>query len=266
LKLYKQTNDALLQQTKELQSARKELETANTELHQINKTKDKFFSIIAHDLKSPFNSMLGISNLLNKNYNQLENTERKEYIEIIDVNIQNTYKLLENLLVWSNSQRGSIKFNPEEENLYLLSKEIINLMQLAAESKSIKLINEIPQELFIYADKYMLSTIIRNLLSNAVKFTNRNGKVIIKAKKDNFGTIEISVIDNGVGISGETQSQIFDVSQTKSTNGTANEVGSGLGLFLCKDFVEKHGGTISVESKVDEGSKFIFSIPPKENK
>ena len=169
--------------------------------------------------------------------------------------------------MWSSSQRGVIVFNPEEINLYLLFVETIALLKQSADDKSIKLINQAPEDVNIIADKQMLSTIIRNLLSNAIKFTPKDGEIKISARlisdKNKHTAAEITISDNGVGIPSKTQSKLFDVGQDISTKGTDNETGTGLGLVLCKEFVEKHGGEIWVESKIGEGSTFYFTIPNK---
>ena len=263
LKLYKQANITLEKQKEEIRITGEKLEIANNELKEINKTKDKFFSIIAHDLRSPFNSMLGFSGMLDEHYDELNKEEQKEYIGIINGSIHSTFKLLENLLAWSNSQRGTINFNPEEINLFLLSVEIIELIQISAEKKSINIKSEIPKHIVIQADRYMFSTVLRNLLSNAIKFTPRNGEIIVKAQENKNGFIQVSVKDNGMGISKEVQSQLFDFSNNTSTKGTDNETGTGLGLILCEEFVVKHGGKIWVESEIDKGSTFYFTIPDK---
>lgn len=243
-------------------TAKKKIEQA---LKESNKAKDKFFSIIAHDLKSPFNSMLGFSNILASDYDNYNAEERKHFIEIIHKGLQNTYKLLENLLLWSRTQQGTIKFHPEKENLYLLSKETIELLKLSCNRKSINIKNEIPTNIFVEADKYMLATIIRNLISNAIKFTPRNGEIIISAQKiideNDMKFAEITVEDNGLGISETMKTKLFNISESMSTLGTENEKGTGLGLILCKEFTEKHGGSINVESEVSKGSKFTFTIP-----
>ena len=230
-----------------------------------NKTKDKFFSIIAHDLKNPFNAMLGFSNELNENFDKYDKEEQKEFLGIIHKSIKNTYKLLDNLLLWSRSQKGDIVFNPERINLYLLANESNELLSQSAENKTIKIINQIPKNIYVDADKDMLSTIIRNLLSNAVKFTPKGGEITIKAHliiiKNNQAFTEITIEDNGVGISKEIQLKLFDISENASTQGTEDEKGTGLGLILCKEFVEKHSGKIWIESEIGKGSRFIFTIP-----
>lgn len=261
LDIYEKANNRLFKQKKELLSARKELEIKNKELIDISNTKDKFLSIIAHDLRGSFNSMLGFSNLLNENYDDLGKEEQKEYLDIIYKNINNTHKLLENLLIWSSSQKGNITFNPDKENLFLLSSEIVELMQFSANNKSIEIKLDIPKQITVNADKYMFSTILRNLLSNAVKFTPKGGEIVVKAREQGGDFVQIIVEDNGVGIPQDIQLKLFDISRSNTSRGTENESGTGLGLFLCKEFVEKHGGEISVESKSGKGSSFIYTIP-----
>ena len=229
-------------------------------LKEANDTKDKFFNIIAHDLRSPFNSMLGFSKMLDDKFEKYDTEKKKKFINIINQGLQGTYKLLENLLTWSRSQRGTIDFNPEKLNLHLLAEETSGLLHQSTESKSINLKNKIADNIYVNADKDMLSTIIRNLISNAIKFTQKGGDISIDAKsKQQF--IEITVKDNGIGIPKEIQSKLFDIGENTSTQGTENESGTGLGLILCKEFVEKHGGKIWVESEVGKGSDFKFTIP-----
>ena len=237
----------------------------NLELKDLNNTKDKLFSIIAHDLKSPFNSIIGFSELLSNNFENFNDTQKKKYLKIIHKGISNTYKLLENLLLWTQTQRGKLVFNPEKINLYLLTNDSIKLMSLVASNKSITIKNLIPESLSLKADETMLSTILRNLISNAIKFTPNGGTIEIDSrltpKNDTQNYIEISVKDSGVGIPKELKSQIFNIANNTIRPGTDNEKGTGLGLILCKEFVEKHGGKIWVEENTDKGSVFTFSLP-----
>ncbi len=234
-------------------------------IKKLNATKDKFFSIIAHDLMSPFNSMLGFSDLLIEDFESYQIQTQKEYIGIINQSIKNTYKLLENLLTWSRLQKDIIDFNPEKINLLLIFKETCELLKQSAENKSIKLTNNISENIFINADKNMISTVLRNIITNAIKFTPKGGKIWIDAKnKQQF--IEITTQDSGVGISKEKQSELFKIDQNTSTQGTERETGTGLGLILCKEFTEKHGGKIWVESEEGKGSTFIFTIPKTANR
>ena len=254
------------------------IKESEARLRESNKTKDKFFSILAHDLISPFNTMLGFSKLLVANFEKYDLQKQKKFLGIINYDLQNTYKLLENLLLWSRAQRGVVEFNPEKANLYLLSVESLNLLKQFAENKAITLINNITEDINIKVDKNMLLTIMRNLISNAIKFTPQKGIVeigcrVLSAKTDGrlsqqLGnnllpqqSIQIYVKDNGIGIPKEKQAQLFEISENTSTKGTEGESGTGLGLILCKEFVEKHGGKIWVESDVGKGSEFIFTLP-----
>jgi len=249
----------------DIKNAEINLKEKEGKLRESNKTKDKFFSIIAHDLRSPFNSMLGFTELLNEGFNDYSDEQKRKFIAIIYDGLQNTLKLLDNLLYWARSQKGTIAYNPEMINLFLITKEISKLLTQSFENKSIKLINQIALNSYVFADRDMLATIIRNLLSNALKFTNKHGEITIKTfsysdeKQNQF--VGISVSDTGVGITAKAQSTLFDIGENISTAGTEDEKGTGLGLILCKEFVEKHGGKIWVESEVGKGSSFFFTVP-----
>ena len=249
----------------ERKKAEKALKKSEKKLRELNATKDKFFSIIAHDLKNPFNALLGISELLIDGFEEYDGSKQKQYADKIYNGVQSTYKLLENLLLWSRSQKGILKFNPNEENIYLLANATIKLLSQLADNKSINLVNKIPEQLYVLVDKDMFSTIIRNLVSNAVKFTPKGGVIEVNAQlvdgKNKHNSVEISVKDNGIGIPSEIQQKLFNISESTSTKGTEDETGTGLGLILCKEFVEKHGGKIWIESGIGKGSNFIFTIP-----
>ena len=244
----------------ELRKAKEKAEESESQLKELNSTKDRLFSIIAHDLTSPFNSILGYSDLLIENKNNFKTAQTEEFIQIINSSAKNTLVLLDNLLAWAKSQIGQIIFNSEKIELDATINEIIGTSNANAKIKNITLnylqsdINE------IYADKNMFMTIIRNLISNAIKFTNPSGKIEIYSiqKEDK---IEISVSDNGIGMNEETRNKLFNLDTNVTTKGTANEKGSGLGLVLCKEFVEKHGEKIWVESTVGKGSNFRFTMP-----
>lgn len=255
-------NTELASKNKEIQISQEELKTANKQLAETNATKDKFYSIIAHDLKSPFNAMLGFSNLLHHDFDDYDKNEQKKFIEYIHQKIQDIYNLLETLLQWEHSQSGSISFNPTKIDLYTLTKSNFNLLNQSALDKSINLINLIPENTYIQADSNMISTIIRNLVSNAIKFTNKGGEVRVETKLNkDHKYIEVIVKDNGVGISDNVKSKLFKISENISTKGTEKESGTGLGLLLCKEFAEKHKGEIWVKSEIGKGSSFHFSIP-----
>lgn len=233
-----------------------------TRLIELNATKDKFFSIIAHDLKNPFNSILGFSEMLKHEAKYLENSNIGNYASLINTAATHTFSLLENLLTWSRMQSGSVKFSPRSLILSQVIQDEIILAMQAAIQKSIVLVNNVGKNLIIGADENMLKNILRNLISNAIKFTPKNGRIEVNAEENEFG-FEISVTDNGVGIKPENIEKLFKIEANFSTRGTASEKGTGLGLLLCKEFVEKHGGKIQVESQQDVGSTFKFTIPRK---
>ena len=226
---------------------------------QLNATKDKFFSIIAHDLKNPFITLLGFTDLLLTDYSELSDEEKKYYIEEMKKSAEISHNLLQNLLQWSRAQTGRIEFNPQKLELLQIVDKNILLLKAAAEKKQIKLLHEIPPEIYVNADEEMLNTVLRNLLTNAIKFSNKGGTTSVNAiAKDNF--VEVSVVDSGIGMDQNTIENLFRLDVAHSTIGTDNETGTGLGLILCKEFVEKHGGKIWVESEVGKGSSFRFTL------
>ncbi|RLD57682.1 MAG: hypothetical protein DRJ01_13580 [Bacteroidetes bacterium] len=229
-------------------------------LKESNETKDKFLSIVAHDLINPFNSMLGFSRLLCENFEEFDTEKQKNYLGIINQDLKKTYNLLENLLHWSSLQRGTISFKSGKENLHQIIVKTIELTTQSAVNKSISISNKVPKNIFVTVDENMFSVVLRNLLSNAIKFTSKGGQIVINAES-NKKFVQISVKDNGVGILPEKQLNLFNLTNTASTLGTEQEAGTGLGLILCKEFVEKHRGEIWVKSEVDKGSEFFFTIP-----
>lgn len=240
----------------------KKLEELNEELEQSNISKDKLFSIIAHDLKSPFNTILGFSEL---SLEQLHRNDFKGTEKSIQRGIssaQRTLILLENLLSWAKTQSGQFDFKPEKISLRDTVQEVCRSLELSAKLKDIKLDYTEIDDIETNADKNMLQTIMRNLISNAVKFTRQGGEIIVKAEK-NPQLIAVSVSDNGIGMNQKTLDSLFRIATNKSLAGTANEIGSGLGLILCKDFVELHGGMIRAESEEGKGSRFVFTLPAK---
>jgi PAS domain S-box-containing protein len=230
------------------------------ELKILNASKDKFFSIISHDLRTPFNSLLGISEFIIQSYEEMSREEIKESISNIFRSSQKVYNLILNLFEWTRMQSGRFEVEKTPLNLSINVGEILNLYIQSAELKKIKLINNVSEEIYIVADKYMLETILRNLISNAIKFTNKEGNVSISAiRKGNFAQIAVS--DNGMGISEENQKKLFRIDTKFQTNGTAEETGTGIGLILCKEFVEENGGTIFVNSEEGKGTSFFFTLP-----
>ncbi len=237
-----------------------DLKESESQLKKTITTKDKLFSIIAHDLRSPFNSILGFSELLLDSNTRLEITEYQMYSSQIYSSARNTLVLLDNLLNWANAQTGQVSLNPEKQIFTTIIQEVFELLNSAAKNKDITLNILESEEIVVYADPNMIRTILRNLISNAIKFTNSKGKITVSAlQNDDF--IEIAVSDNGVGMNEETKNKLFRLETNESTSGTANEKGSGLGLILCKEFVEKHGGKIWVESELGKGSIFKFTLP-----
>lgn len=240
--------------------AETQIQQKNIELEDLNATKDKFFSIIAHDLKSPFNSIVGLSDLLCSRVDDYPKEKIKTFAKAINDSAKQTFKLLENLLEWSQLQRGKIKLNLRYYNLKAIVDEIILLHNEMAMNKKIAIRVNVASNIFAHCDIEVTKTILRNLLSNAIKFTNNEGSITIDvAKIDSF--IEVQVSDTGVGILPEKIPFLFTIEQDISTSGTANEKGTGLGLLLCKELIEKQGGKIWVESTVGKGSIFYFTIP-----
>ena len=236
------------------------LKISERKLKESNMSKDKFFSIIAHDLKAPFNSLLGFSELLVKEIQSNNLVYIKKYAHLIHKVSNQSYSLLNNLLDWSLAQTGGMKFNPEKVNFTEMSNELIDYFNNIAQNKKISIKSTINSNLELVADRNMLTTIIRNLLSNAIKYTPQDGEITISATKDIKET-NISIKDTGVGIKTEDLGKLFKIEEASSTRGTENEKGTGLGLILCCDLVEKHNGKIWVESKVGSGSLFSFTIP-----
>ncbi len=244
--------------------AEKALKESEARLRELNATKDKFFNIVAHDLKNPFTSLLGSSELLFQNINQLDNHNIKKLAIILNDSAKSGFAILQNLLDWSRSQTGILKFSPERINLRNLLEENIVNMELFSTNKEIEMILQVEQGMFIFADKNMINTVLRNLLSNALKFSFRCGKVYVKAFIDGPYMV-ISVKDSGIGIAQENIEKIFRIDTKYSKPGTENEQGTGLGLKLCKEFVEKQNGRIWVESIENKGSEFKFAIPYHES-
>lgn len=234
------------------------------ELKDLNASKDKFFSIIAHDLKNPFSTIIGFSELLQENIDPVDLTKTHEYANAINRSAAQTLRLLENLLEWANSQRGKIAFNPVSVRLKDLIDEEFNLVKDMAVEKNIELNGYIPREMTVFADRDMIKTVLRNLLSNAIKFTHRNGKVELKATDMKDG-VEITVSDTGIGMPKEILLKLFRIDANLSTRGTEDEKGTGLGLFLCKEFAGKHGGKIWAESQSGKGSTFTLFLPSPSN-
>ncbi|MCH8169907.1 MAG: GAF domain-containing protein [Bacteroidetes bacterium] len=230
------------------------------ELKEANKTKDKFFSIIAHDLKSPFQGLLGYSQILTTEYATITEEERIFFINSIDEISKNAFSLLEDLLTWSRLQTNKMEIKIEKFNLYEYLSQTISLLKQTALNKEIKINSFIDNKIYVNADKNMVCTIARNIISNATKFTNKGGEITVSSNLvENF--VELSIKDTGVGIEKKNLDKLFVIDKTFTTKGTANEEGTGLGLLLCKEMIEKQGGKIWAESEPGKGSNFVFTIP-----
>jgi len=240
--------------------AEEEVKAKNIELQKIIAEKDKFFSIIAHDLKSPFNSILGFSELLIENTGKEDLGSMENYATLIHQSSKRAMDLLLNLMEWAQSQTGRMNFTPEVFNLADLIDEIVLMLESSAFQKKIRIRKDIPPETTGYADKAMISTILRNLISNAIKFSYSEGEISVSVTKNNSGLV-VAVSDTGIGISNEIIGKLFQIDQNITTSGTQNEQGTGLGLILCKEFVEKHGGKMGIESELGKGSTFYFNLP-----
>ncbi|MDH3976271.1 MAG: ATP-binding protein [Deltaproteobacteria bacterium] len=238
----------------------RELKASERALTEANQTKDRFFSIISHDLKNPFTSLIGFSGALLENYDRLDEDTKKDFTKDIHESAEEIYDLLDNLLKWSFTQTGGITNEPKNINIAPLIAENFSLMQQSAAHKKIALVSHIESDTLVFADENMVNTVIRNLISNAIKYTGEGGKVTLSSRtKGNF--LEISIADTGVGISEENLKKIFcgDIRYSGMEGG--RKTGSGLGLILCKDFIERQGGKIGVESKAGEGSRFHITLP-----
>ncbi len=230
------------------------------DLKLLNAAKDKFFSIISHDLRSPFNSLLGLTEYISHSYDEMTPTEIRSSVSNVYNASKQVYNLILNLLEWSMIQSGRLNVNKSVINLSELGNEIMSLYQESANYKQLELINEMKQEILVYADKYMIDTIVRNFVSNSIKFTKPGGKITIKGII-NGDNAEVSVTDTGIGISPEEQKNLFRIDEQTRRDGTANEKGTGLGLILCKEFIEKNNGVLWVESEEGKGSRFSFTVP-----
>ena len=236
------------------------LEKQAKELQELNATKDKFMSIIAHDLRSPFNAIIGFSDLMVKNFHELDEETFLKGLKIIESASSHAYKLLENLLIWARNQTEKSQFTPEMLNLSQLVNEALKTVESTAVHKNITLSTSLNKSLQVFADRNMLDSIIRNLVTNAVKFSFKDRKIRISAVRSE-NEVCISVTDKGIGISPERLTAIFEIDKHTNTSGTENELGSGLGLILCKDFVTRHNGKIWIESTLNKGTKVSFTLP-----
>ncbi|MCX6168416.1 MAG: PAS domain-containing sensor histidine kinase [Ignavibacteriales bacterium] len=249
---------ALIDLTK-YKKAEDSLKDSTEELKLLNSTKDKFFSIIAHDLRSPFQSLLSVSGLLATETESLSQEEIIMFSKGLNDNLKNLYALLKNLLNWSLMQRNMLEYTPVDLNLFDLVNKKIEISSQSAIKKNITVTNKVDTRTIVFADDNMLRSVVHNLITNAIKFTKSDGRVIISSiEKDGF--VEVCIQDTGIGIESEKISTLFDFNMLATSIGTDGEKGTGLGLPLCKEFVEKNGGKIWAESELGEGSKFKFTL------
>ena len=258
------SNQELIQRLKELEAINAQLEL-NTEeqskkLAEVIETNAKFLSIIAHDLRSPFSSIISVLELLKDSYYDHNLEDVKKYIRMATNSANGTLSLLENLLAWTSAENKMTSFNPVTINVDNLVEEEFENFISAATHKLISLNNAIPKNLRVSADMDMVKTVLRNLISNAIKYSFIGGVITINATELNK-FVEISVADNGVGITQKDMEDLFRRNELHTTRGTNNESGTGLGLILCKEFVEKHGGILRIESNPDKGSRIFFTLP-----
>lgn len=244
----------------ERKQAEEEIKKSHEQLFKLNAEKDKFFSIIAHDLRSPFIGFLNLTELMADTTQNISLDEFAQYSKMLNQAAQNIFMLLNNLLEWAQIQKGSIKFTPKISDLSGMVSQSIDTMYQSALQKRIAIVNEINIPQKVYADEKSINTVLRNLLSNAIKFTRVDGKIIVKSRRFNDSTLQVSIEDTGVGISEDEVKKLFRIEEKVSSLGTEGEPSTGLGLFLCKEFVEMHGGKIWVESKKNKGSTFSFTL------
>lgn len=242
-----------------LRHSQKQLEEKNRQLNDLNATKDKFFSIVAHDLKNPFNTLIGFTEMLVKKLVTMNQQEIDEMHEVIYNAALRGYTLLENLLEWSRTQTGKIKCNPERVSIYDMINDNILLHKANAKEKNIELYSKVEGGIYVLADAYMIKTVVRNLISNAIKFTKKGGVTVNADIVDKM--VNVRIMDTGIGIPEDYIDKLFRIDVNYSTKGTSGETGTGLGLILCKEFVEKNKGEIWVNSEPGKGSEFGFSLP-----
>jgi len=244
----------------ELEAKNKLIGSQKEELIKLNASKDRFLSILAHDIKNPLSAVLGISDILNTDYEELSESERKGFILDIHTSSANLFEIVNTLLNWSISQNGLISHQPKNINISALCQNSLTKLQTIAKLKDISLVNETDPGITAYADDNMVISVIHNLVCNAIKYSHKGGQIVVRSGNHN-GQCEVSVIDEGTGISPENQAKLFKYDQSYRSKGTTGENGTGIGLILCKDFVERNNGVIWVESEINKGSAFKFTLP-----
>ncbi len=261
--MLQELNTRLMEQRDKVEDLNARLKQSERHLIESNKTKDKFFSIISHDLRNPFASIVSFSRILKRDIHQLSGEDLQELALELDKSVLKINDLLENLLYWSRSQTGKISYQPEYFEIKDIVRDNVHLFDSTAREKNIEVLDHVQAGLKVWGDVNMTNTVMRNIFSNALKYTSPGGKVEMKSFVRN-GMVEISVIDDGMGISAEDQRKLFRVDSLHTTYGTLEEKGSGLGLLICKEFVEKQGGRIFFSSQPGEGAEFTFTLPARD--
>ncbi|MEI6456855.1 MAG: HAMP domain-containing sensor histidine kinase, partial [bacterium] len=249
----------------EIEKKEKALRESEEKLLLLMAEKDKFFSVIAHDLRNPFNSFLGLTRIMAEELPSLPLDQAQKIAVNMRNSATNLFNLLENLLDWSRMQRGVTPFEPESSLLVPYIEECIQMGKELSEKKGIQVGSEIPEGCRVFADKFMIRSILRNLVVNAIKFTGKGGQVVLSAKQVTGNSVEMAIKDSGIGMNMQMMKDIFRLDIPTERKGTDGEPSTGLGLIICKDFIEKHGGELRVESEEGGGSTFYFTLPEKKN-
>ncbi len=258
--ILEQNNKKLSEEITHRRQALRALTKSEKDLKEANSTKDTFFSIIAHDLKNPIGSFKNILELLVQDYDEMDEEDKLEFLTLMNDSAKNLYELLENLLDWSRTQTGSLSVSPEPFHLKNITEDVISLLNMNAKNKNIDLICEVSDDLMVFADINSVNTVIRNLVSNSIKFTERDGTISIVAE-ERGDDILIKVKDTGIGMSGEDIEKAFKIEEHHTTKGTENESGTGLGLILCREFIQKNNGELWIESEQWKGTCVCFTLP-----
>ena len=255
-----QSKTMLERYSSQLKEKNKILEESEKKLIDLNINKDKFFSIISHDLRSPFSSLIGLSDFMLTHFEEIEGDELLESLESFNRNVRNIYALLENLLAWSKIQMGKQEIETKNINVLEAVLSVLSVFNVSIKSKKITVEKDIDKDIHIFADPNMFNTSIRNIISNSIKFTPDKGKVSIIASVNN-NNCELIIEDNGIGMDDDQMGRLFSIDKLQSRVGLLGEKGSGLGLILAKELVEANGGTVKVESEVDKGTRFTIILP-----
>ena len=253
-------NEALTESSRIIHEKNASLQAQKAELEKLNQTKDKFFSVVAHDLKSPFNVLLGFLEILERDFGNMDDESKYEIIKTLHVSSNNTYNLLVNLLEWSRTQRGLIRAVPQKIHIRVNADQALEFLSFRARQKEHRIENRIDKQLTALADPMLSQQVFINLINNAIKFTPRAGHIQIDAQRHD-DTIMISVCDNGIGIPEKVRQNLFGLDSQFRQNGTENEQGTGLGLLICHEFITLMNGRIWVESQEGQGSCFHFILP-----